>query len=142
MFHKKVHSESSMNAKITVPHKDKIKNVLHDCFHGYDTGDPIVPGKGRNFPSERNSEKWSQHCKNNWSPPTHGLTNGGSSGKKECWINTDDECKCFWHVPHTHTHTNSIILSLFLFIQLYYCRESRNHHLDYIESQNLIAMPH
>ncbi|XP_028771385.1 protein LAZY 1-like [Neltuma alba] len=113
IFHRKVHSESSMNAKTTGSQKGKIKNVLNDCFHGYDTGDPIHPGKGRNFPSECKSEKWSQHGKKRI-PPKRGLTNGGSSRKRECWIKTDDECKCFWHAPHLLKH--SIIVFLFLFI--------------------------
>ncbi|KAI9120496.1 hypothetical protein K1719_007529 [Acacia pycnantha] len=90
MFHRKVHSESSViNAKIIESHKGKVKNFLHDCFQGYDTGDPIVPGKGRNFPSECKSEKRSKNCKKNRVPPK--LNNGGSSGKRECWIKTDDE---------------------------------------------------
>lgn len=93
MFHRKVYPENTINAKNCIKtHKGK---VPHDCFHEYDNGDTTNPDPGRRFHSDSKSRKWSQHCKNNWNPPQHGLSCGSSTGNNEHWIKTDAECKYY-----------------------------------------------
>ncbi|KAF7801735.1 protein LAZY 1-like [Senna tora] len=94
MFHRKVYPENSVSAKeIIASQKGTTTNVPHDFCNGYDTGDPTFPDKGRKYCSEFKSRKWSQNCKKNSNPPQHELSYSSSSGNREHWIKTDEECK-------------------------------------------------
>ncbi|CAL0322976.1 unnamed protein product [Lupinus luteus] len=93
MFHRKVYPDNSENAEDFIKsNKDKINTVPSEFFNEYDNGDPTDPEKCTGFHSDKNSRKWSQHCK----PLQHGVSCSNSTGNNEHWIKTDADCKLLY----------------------------------------------
>ena len=90
MFHRKVHPESSMAARISgKPHRNDIKNKIN-----YSNDDRVLPNEDiRVFPQRTLSKESIQRFKSHSNSPQVTLSGIDSNGNREHWIKTDADCK-------------------------------------------------